>query len=189
MTKRKTPIIAGYYYHIYNRGNQRERIFFEHKNYFYFLKKFREYFGDTVAVVSYCLMPNHYHFLLKPIDNDFSHRMKNFTISYVKSINKNYNRVGHLFQGNYKAKLISDDAVLLHLSRYIHLNPVFAQLVKTAEEWEFSSYREYINLRNGTLPKPDVILEYFNNREEYIEFVESFQKEHFEMIKEYILED
>lgn len=73
-------------------------------------------------------------------------------------------------------------------SRYIHLNPVFGRLVTKAEDLEFSSYREYIGLRNGTLPRPDVILAHFTDQQEYQEFVESYQEEHFEMIKEYVLE-
>ncbi|MFQ6115907.1 MAG: transposase [bacterium] len=189
MARRTTPIIGGNYYHVYNRGNQRERIFFERENYLYFLRKFRQYFDQTVSLICYCLMPNHFHFLVHVLKNDFSRRMQNFSNSYAKSINKKYNRVGHLFQGNFKAKLITDDAVLLHLSRYIHLNPVFAKLVQTAEEWEFSSYREYVQMRNGTLPKPEGILEQFKDRQGYKEFVESYQEEHFEMIKEYVLEN
>jgi len=188
MTRRTTQIVAGNYYHIYNRGNQRDRIFFERENYLYFLRKIRQYFRDAVVVICYCLMPNHFHFLLLVLCDDFSRRMQNLSNSYAKSINKRYNRVGHLFQGNFKAKLISNDAVLLHLTRYIHLNPVFGKLVRRAEDWEFSSYREYIGLRKGTLPEPDVILDQFKEFREYQEFIVSYQEEHFEMIKEYVLE-
>jgi hypothetical protein len=63
--------------------------------------------------------------------------------------------------------------VLLHLTRYIHLNPVAAGLVSKAEDWEFSSYRDYLGLRNGTLPKPNVVLDQFNSRQDYRTFVES----------------
>ncbi len=64
MVRQKTPILADHYYHIYNRGNQREDIFLERENYIYFLKKFRQYFGGITDTLCYCLMPNHFHFLL-----------------------------------------------------------------------------------------------------------------------------
>jgi putative transposase len=134
-------------------------------------------------------MPNHYHFLISPLEDEFSKGMQRFSMSYVKSINLRYNRVGHLFQGNFKARLIDDNNVLLHLSRYIHLNPVHASLVKNSEDWEFSSYREYIGQREGTLPKPDFILNQFGNHEAYKEFVESYREEHFTIVKDYVLED
>jgi len=189
MLRRKTPILADHYYHIYNRGNQRENIFFERENYLYFLRKFRQYFNGITDILCYCLMPNHFHFLLKPLNDEFPLKMQNFTISYVKSINKRYNRVGHLFQGNFKAKLIEDNDVLLHLSRYIHLNPVFGKLVSTPEDWEFSSYREYPGQRNGTLPKPDFILTQFRDHLDYKEFVKSYQKEYFGIVSEYMFEE
>ena len=188
MVRQKTPILSDHYYHIYNRGNQREDIFLERENYIYFLKKFRQYFNGITDVLCYCLMPNHFHLLLKPLNDEFSRKMQNFTISYVKSINKRYNRVGHLFQANFKAKLIEDNNVLLHLSRYIHLNPVFGKLVSTPENWEFSSYREYIKQRNGTFPQSEFVLSQFRDHLDYKEFVESYQREHLGIIKEYVIE-
>ena len=189
MPRREIPIVAGQYYHLFNRGNQKENIFFEKENYYYFIKKFRFYIEKYVEILCYCLMPNHYHFLLKPFDDKFSKKMQNFTISYVKSINKKYKRVGHLFQGNFKAKLVEDNNVLLHLTRYIHLNPVHANLVRISEDWEFSSYREYIGQKKGKLPQPDFILSQFTDPDEYKEFVESYQVEDFDIVKEYVLED
>ena len=175
MSRRKDPIIEGNCYHVYNRGNHKENIFFERENYFFFLQKWRKYFDETIDVFCYCLMPNHYHFLLRPKDNDFSHRMQNFSISYVKAMNKKYNRVGHLYQGNFKAKIVHDNKVLLYLTRYIHLNPVDANLVSTPNKWDFSSYNEYLNLRHGTLVNPNLILEQFQDRLDYKNFVETNQ--------------
>ena len=87
--------------------------------------------------------------------------MQLFAISYTKSINRRFNRVGALFQGAFQSKVIDDDEHLAHLSRYIHLNPVRAGLVRQAQEWPFSSYREYVGLRKGTLPMTDLVLEQF----------------------------
>jgi REP element-mobilizing transposase RayT len=101
-------------------------------------------------------MPNHYHFLLEISSEDFSIAMQKFSISYVKSINKRYNRTGSLFEGAFQARRIDRNEYLLHLSRYIHLNPVLAGLVRHPEDWVYSSYREYI----GLLPAIGSILDY-----------------------------
>jgi hypothetical protein len=119
-------------------------------------------------------MPNHYHFLVRPCYDDFSHRMQLFGISYTKAINKQQNRVGPLFQGQFQAIHIKSEAYLLHLSRYLHLNPVEAGLVKSAEKWEFSSYLDYLGQRQGTLPTPAIVLAHFENRQAYQRFVEAY---------------
>jgi putative transposase len=91
----------------------------------------------------------------------------------TKAINKRYGRVGSLFQGRFQAVRVDRDEYLVHLSRYIHLNPVIAKLVEQPEDWEFSSYREYVGLRAGTLPKTDVVLSQFPSRDVYRQFVGS----------------
>jgi REP element-mobilizing transposase RayT len=135
------------FYHIYNRGNNKEPIFFERENYLFFLRQFLKYFPLAIAEIhAFCLMPNHYHFLVRFIKEiDVSTRMKYFGISYAKAINNRYERTGHLFEGRFKIKHVDSDEYLLHLSRYIHLNPFFAKLVCKAEDWEFSSYRIYLS--------------------------------------------
>src|SRR5688572_16108461 len=93
----------GEFYHLYNRGNNRGRIFFEEENYVFFLKRFSSYLCQYVDVFAYCLMPNHFHFFIRINDvPGFEKGIKNFFISYSKAINSRYNRVGHLFQGRYK---------------------------------------------------------------------------------------
>jgi hypothetical protein len=120
-------------------------------------------------------MPNHFHLLLCPADDQFSRHMQRFSISYTKAINKRFDRVGALFQGKFQALLVDRNETLLHLSRYVHLNPVEAGLVKRAQDWEFSSYREYVGLRPGTLPRPGVILSQFPTSDGYRRFVESYE--------------
>ena len=90
--------------------------------------------------------------------------MQLFGISYSKIINKQYDRVGGLFQGTFQAKLVDWDEYLLHLSRYIHTNPVKAGLVDTADGWPYSSYSEYIGKRFGTLPQPLMIWQLLADR-------------------------
>jgi putative transposase len=192
MPRRKIPLVASEYYHLYNRGINRQPIFFEHENYLFFLRRIREYLvgehrlrnslGESartnskvwVTVVAYCLMPNHFHLLLCPNDDQLSRRMQRFSISYTKAMNKHYGRTGSLFDGQFQAVRVESDKHLLHLSRYIHLNPVMADLVKRPEDWPFSSYGEYIGLRSGTLPTPDVVLAQFPEPGSYQAFVESY---------------
>ena len=88
-------------------------------------------------------MPNHYHLTVIPLnDGEIEKAMQKISTGYTRAINKSLNRTGHLFSGRYKSKLIPDDNYLIHLVRYIHLNPVRAGLVDRLEDWEFSSYRE-----------------------------------------------
>ena len=99
--------------------------------------------------------------------------MQRFALSYTKAINKRYRRVGSLFQGRFQAVCVDRDEYLVHLSRYIHLNPVVAKLVGRPKDWEFSSDREYIGLRAGTLPQTEAVLAQFPSADAYREFVES----------------
>jgi putative transposase len=177
MSYRQVLFRTGGYYHIYNRGNNFQSIFFEHENYLYFLRQMRKYLvTDAVEIIAYCLMPNHYHLLVYLKTDDLSNLMQPLVLSYTKAINKRYGRVGTLFQGRFKGIHVEHETYLLHLSRYIHLNPITAGLVKQVEKWEFSSYLEFIGLRNGTLPKPEVILSQFSTPAAYRQFVESYRE-------------
>ncbi|MBE8987284.1 REP-associated tyrosine transposase [Nostoc sp. LEGE 12450] len=158
MPRRQTPLQTGNFYHVYNRGNNRQKIFFERENYIYFVRLIREHLiTNAVDLVAYCLMPNHYHFLVYLRDETLSEAMKSLSLSYTKAINKRFNRSGVLFQGRFQSIHILQTDYLLNLSRYIHLNPVKAELVQQPEEWEFSSYLEYAGLRGGTLAKTEYI--------------------------------
>jgi len=166
---------AGQYYHLYNRGVNRQPISFNEDNRAYFIKQLRLYArSDLLDIVAYCLMPNHYHLLVYLKTESLSAKvMQPFGVSYTKAINKQQDRVGPLFQGRFQAVLVDKEGYLLDLSRYIHLNPVRAGLVKHPADWAYSSYRDYVGLRNGTLPNPDVILAQFPSRQAYAEWVEA----------------
>ncbi len=174
MPYRRAQFYAGGYYHLYNRGNNYQDIFFERENYIYFLRQMRKYLKtDVVDIVAYCLMPNHYHLMILLKGEGLANLMQPLLLSYTKAINERYHRVGSLFQGRFKAILVDKEAYLLQLSRYIHLNPVAVALVKRPEDWEFSSYRDFIGLRNGTLVKPNALQPYLKSPEAYRKFVES----------------
>jgi len=158
MPQRRIPLQIGNFYHIYNRGNNHQTIFFERENYLYFLRLVRQHLtSNGVDVVAYCLMPNHYHFLVYLRDETLSNAMKSLSLSYTKAINQRFNRVGVLFQGRFQSIHVDRTDYLVNLSRYIHLNPVKAGLVQQAGEWEFSSYLEYSGLRRGRLPKTELL--------------------------------
>ena len=165
---------SGEFYHVLNRGNEKQTIFMEDENYQFFLRRFRKYvIQGKQEVIAYCLMPNHFHLLLKETEDDrLKETMQGLQTSYAKAVNKRFQKTGHLFQDTYKKIRIESDEQLLHLTRYIHMNPVKAGLVPHPEDWPYSSYREYAGLRKGTLPKTAIILSQFPNREAYRAFIE-----------------
>lgn len=186
---RKVKLFPEQYYHVYNRGVADTPIFFQQRNWDFFLRRWRKYclpkYADTIA---YCLMPTHYHFLLYvKIENFGDKVMQPFLVSYTKAINLQQGRSGHLFQGPFQGKLVDTENYLSHLTRYIHLNPVEAGYVDSPADWNYSSYPEYAGLRDGTLPKVDVVLENFSNRAEYIAFVEG-ENQDYNAIEKWMLD-
>jgi len=134
---------------------------------------------QTLDVLAYCLMPNHYHLLVRCRTEGVSGAMQRLAMAYTKAMNRRYNRVGSLFQGQFQATNllvacangVDSDEYLSHLTRYIHLNPVKAGMVSHPQDWEFSSYLEYAGLRAGTLPRLDVLQQQFASEAEYQRFL------------------
>jgi REP-associated tyrosine transposase len=166
-------LTSGQVYHVYNRGNNRQRLFFEKENYDYFLSKVRKYLIPNCDILAYCLMPNHFHFLIhankrstkffrrsnvrtnklivpKPKMSYFSKGIQLLLSSYAKSVNKRFTRSGSLFRQNTKWKQTSDELFSFDYSlscfKYIHQNPVIAGFVQSPADWKYSSYREYAGL-------------------------------------------
>lgn len=162
MSRRTIPIIPGQYYHIYNRGHNRSPIFFDTANYKFFLQKMNHYLlSGASEIIAYVLMPNHYHLLVQVFSENFTKAIQYLSVSYTKSINKGYQRTGSVFQGAFQSRLIQKNEYLLQLSRYIHRNPVEAGLVRDLKNWAFSSYLDYIGLRDGKIPSKGIILAQF----------------------------
>ncbi|MFQ5865353.1 MAG: transposase [bacterium] len=173
MPYRKNEFYQGGYYHIFNRGVNRERVFFSEENYLYCLRLVRKYVERYfVSVIAYCLMPNHYHFILRQNSKkSLSEFMRVVFNAYVQAVNKQRGRMGTLFEGRFKHIHIDEDKYILHLCRYIHLNPVEAKLVRTPEEWPFSNYNDWVGKRNGKLIDANLIASYFKSPKEYERFV------------------
>ena len=172
------------YYHVYNRGVDKRKIFLSRNYYIRFIRTIRNILNTGSATVRagkiqslaltktphippvtflvYALMPNHYHFLLRQ-DEDmgittFMHKLDT---SYTKFFDLNHKRSGHLFEYAFKAKQIESEEELVHVCRYIDLNATIARISKTPEKYEWSSYKDYIGKRNGTLCDKSIILSYF----------------------------
>lgn len=174
MPRRKMVFHPGEFYHVYNRGCGRQRIFFSPKNYRFFLGRLMEVMEEEcVDLIAWCLMPNHYHLLVRPQGEGLSSAVQRLGLSYSKAINSQRERSGTLFEGPFQAVHVDCEEYLLYLSRYVHRNPVEAGLAGACWEWEFSSYRSYLDRAADSFERKEVILAEFGTVEEYKRFVES----------------
>ncbi|HET7009778.1 MAG TPA: transposase [Anaerolineales bacterium] len=153
MPYRKFSFRAGEYYHLFNRGNNFGDIFRNREDYLLFLRLLRKHLlsSGAVELAAYCLMPNHYHLLAKLQNDGLSSAMQSLSLAYTKCVNYKYGRVGSLFQGRFKAVHVDRQRYLDALMVYVHRNPVEAGLVAKAHDWEFSSFRDCLGQRKGTL--------------------------------------
>lgn len=184
------------YYHIYARGASRQDIFLEPSDYSVFLELFRRYLSaeemkdsagmpyvklyDDIELLSYCLMTNHFHLLVYQINEGAMQRlMRGVMTSYNRYFNKKYKRSGSLFESRYKASRVSTDEYLMHISRYIHLNP------KQWQKYPYSSLQYYLEPHAQDWISEERILDLFMSRSAYAEFVADYEsiKESIEFIK------
>lgn len=224
MPIRVTPLVNDEIYHIYNRSISFTPAFVSKRdyqraleilNYYQFaktplsfskvkrlslkertnlLEKLRKKNDRLVKILCFCLMPNHFHLLLKQIKEEgISKSVANFQNSYTRYFNLKNKRVGPLFQGPFKVVRIETDEQFTHISRYIHLNPYSSLVVKTLEKLEsypWSSLEEYLHPQENKLSFPKEILSFFENPQKYKKFVfdqADYQRE-LEKIKHLVLE-
>ena len=205
MPGRKAVLATGQIYHLFNRGNASQPIFLSVYDYRRFLKTIgfyrfsshtvrlfqflefsqkrkKEYLEnissknrELIEIFCFCLMPNHYHLLVKQIDeNGISKFMSQIQNSFVKYFNIKRKRTGSLFQGRFKAVRIETDEQLLHLSRYIHLNPYSSYVVKSIKDLEaypWSSLPDYLKKGNYSFLKKKPVLDFFKSEKDYQRFV------------------
>ncbi|MBU3074162.1 transposase [Clostridium estertheticum] len=166
-------------YHVTARGNHRNDIFKNKEDFLHYLTLMKEtldyYMYDKYEVISYCLMDNHVHILIRTEEKPLGQFIGRIHSKYAKYYNKKYNYIGHLFQDRYYSELIETDAQMLEASRYVHLNPVRAKMVKKPEAYEWSSYLIYMSGGKEGFVCSNRILSYFKdkNRELYKSYVES----------------
>lgn len=138
-------------------------------------------YNSKLELLCFCLMPNHFHLLFYLHDSDaITKLLRSVGSSYTVYFNKRHNRVGHLFQERFKASIINTDSYLTHISRYIHLNPV------SYKTWEYTSLPYYLGEKQASWIQPERILELFDSRNEYGNFVDDYEanEEKFEEIKQ-----
>jgi len=166
---------TGKYYHFYDRSNNNEVIFKEDRNYKFFLERYKEYTEQYVSTIAYCLMPTHFHFLIKVTTADIASLKTNIAVllsSYTKSLNRSFERHGSLFQPHSKAKEIDDIGYLLTVVSYIHQNPLRAGLVKHLEEWNYSSYPTLAGLQNEPIVDQNFMRQHFPSSEAFKKYSE-----------------
>ena len=169
MAARDTQFVEGQYYHIYNRGAGRGNICLDDDDFTNILWRIKAYVAKfSIAIIAYCLMPNHYHWLVRQ-DGVVEARMLPQRVfnGYAKHFNQRHQRSGTLFEGPFRAKLVDKDEYLRHLPRYIHGNPVKAGFAAAPELWPYSNYAEWLGTRTGTLVDHAFIDQFYPDRGRY----------------------
>lgn len=198
--KYQSSFSTGSFYHIINRGITNQNLFNNAWDYKRFILTLNYYIEEKpqqklslttkeeldkilpnspkkplVGIMAYCLMPNHFHLLLKQVTRGgITAFMKNLQNSYTRYYNIKNKRIGTLYQGKFKAVLIEGDEQLLHVSRYIHLNPFAAKIIDRPHQYSWSSYQHYLHNRSNRICAPQLILEMIGSPRKYREFIENY---------------
>ncbi|MCA9950988.1 MAG: hypothetical protein KDE48_15155 [Anaerolineales bacterium] len=179
------PLRFGQYYHIYNRGNNRENLFVQQRNYLYFLQRYTQYILPVAETFAYCLLPNHFHFAIrtrteeeqetywreqiclflenkqisKPIFKLIppSQAFKNMFIAYTRAFNRATDRTGTLFERPFHRKPVDNHTYLITLINYIHQNPQKHGLIDDFRDWKWSSYRAYGSDQPSNIQREEVM--------------------------------
>jgi len=188
---------VGHYYHVYNRGVAKQKIFREEVDYFYFLSLFKKHlqedeetvdrygrlaknYSEEVELNAFCLMPNHFHllFYLKQ-DQGIEHIMRSTMTAYTMYFNRKYRRVGSLYQGVFLASRITNDMYFWHISRYIHLNPM--DVTDNYAEYPYSSYGYFVGEKHASWLHAERIVATNEDKKQYAEFVADYESMHGDM--------
>ncbi|OQY03776.1 MAG: hypothetical protein B6I20_04335 [Bacteroidetes bacterium 4572_117] len=193
MANTKTPLESDKMFHIYNHAVGNDNFFNSDENYSFFLLKLKEYLQNYIDIYAYCLMPNHFHIIIKVkreedvineyrkkksikesrikelnfVPNVVSRQFGHLFNSYAQAYNKENSRMGSLFTNRFKREPIEDEVYLKTVITYTHKNPVEAGFVKMASEWKFSSYNSIIS-KKETLLKRSEVINLFDDIENFI---------------------
>jgi REP element-mobilizing transposase RayT len=170
MALKSLPLEPGKYYHIYNRACGSDNLFCQSFNYDFFMEKFIERLGDILILYCYCLIPNHFHLLVKlrqieSCDNPaqfYSRRFSNFFNAYAQSFNKFYKRHGALFSQNFKRKEVEDISYRRMVVIYIHRNPLKHGLTDDLMKWQHSSFKEILS-QNSEICRGEEVIKWFGS--------------------------
>jgi REP element-mobilizing transposase RayT len=170
------PYESDYYYHIYNRGNNKERTFFKRENYSQFLALYRKYLEDYVITYCFVLIPNHFHFLIKvtyegkDVFYTISNQLKKVCVAYTQIINAQEKRSGNLFQRSPRRIKISDQRYLKRLVFYMHNNPVKHDVTSDFKDYPYSSYLSIISGDTSIVDVNGILSWFSNDIEEFREY-------------------
>ncbi len=188
-----TPLRGGSYYHIFNRGINRQILFFEERNFHYFLHLIDKYLAEYISVLAYCLLPNHFHLIIKindtiripskekdgipllriidenKIGKFVSNQFRKIFITYSMEINRQENRTGSLFDKNFKRLEITENEYLLYSIFYVHNNPVKHGIANYPNQYKFSSYAAILSNRSTKIAR-DLIFEIFDEKAAFIDY-------------------
>jgi putative transposase len=172
MARRPRLLAPGVLYHVIVRGNHGQKTFLNPSDYHAYLERLGRYRKRLgVTVYAYCLMPNHVHLLVETGSQPLSRFMQGLQQSYTQYFNRKHRKVGHLFQGRYKAIVCDKDEYLLSLVRYIHLNPIRANRVQKLDEYPYSGHRHYVEGRVSEVLDSGRVLDRLGGRTGYRRFV------------------
>lgn len=166
-----TPLQPGRYYHIYNRGNNREDLFVRPDNYRYFLKLYALHTGPVVHTFAYCLMRNHFHLVVRVKEDAglrISKAFSNLFNAYARAFNFAQRRIGALFQRPFHRIEVDSDAYFSRLITYIHQNPQKHGFVKDFRDWPYSSFHALVSSRPTRLQR-DSVLDWFGGARRFVE--------------------
>ncbi len=176
---------SGNIYHVYNRGNKKSRIFYDHQDYRYYLRKLQEYCKETdFKILCYCLMPNHVHLCLEQGSHiGLNKLILRLHTSYARYFNIKYKMVGHIFQGGFKFKNVETCYYLLYLSGYIHLNPTDLGYEDPAS-YPYSSAKEYTNPKEmvAVCDQHKILAEFNDIKLLYKYYLNEFKKDNLEKL-------
>jgi REP element-mobilizing transposase RayT len=173
MARKPRLFAPGVLYHVIVRGNQRQNTFLGPADYQSYLEKLTEYRRKyDVTIYAYCLMPNHVHLLLECGKTPLGKFMQGLQQSYTQYYNRKYKKVGHLFQGRYKAILCQRDVYLMELIRYIHLNPVRSKLAKRPQDYRYSGDPVYRSGKATAIVEPRAVLKMIGGRSGYKRYIQ-----------------
>jgi len=187
-----TPIIGGRFYHLFNRGINNQQVFFTDSNYHYFLSLLNKYLSNYCQFLSYCLIPNHFHLVIRinesiqlkeqvisdqeEIGKIFVNQLRSLLITYTMAINNQQKRTGAMFDARYKRLSIESEEYLKYLLFYCHYNPEKHEIVKNFRNYKFSSYNAFLSVKPTNIHKA-YVLELFGDKNEFIDYHQTVHTE------------